>query len=114
MASAAPSPIRDALRYGVSFATTRSHQLAEGATACFLSGIFGLAGWFSLSLGAEEPNNLERRSLEVWLRRRRRRFATLSGTGSASPRPDRTSWLRGLRRASSPAFSGWRAGSLYP
>src|ERR1700680_2747269 len=61
-------------------------------------------------------------------RRRRRRFrlsdfrfeaaaatlsgTTLSGTGSASPRPDRTSWLRGwLRRAFTPAF---RAGSLYP
>src|SRR6266566_4488115 len=40
---------RDALSYGVSFATTRSHQLARGAPACFLSGI---SGWFSLSLGA--------------------------------------------------------------
>src|ERR1700731_2037361 len=59
--------------------------------------------------------------MEVWLRRRRRwlrfidfRFeaaaATLSATGSASPRPDRSSWLGGLRRALSPAF---RAG-LYP
>src|SRR6266699_2847499 len=37
--------------------------------------------------------------------------ATLSATGSASPRPDRTSWPGGLRRAFSPAF---RAGSLYP
>src|SRR5258705_9388432 len=37
--------------------------------------------------------------------------ATLSATGSASPRPDRTSWLGGLRRAFSPAFRG---GSLYP
>src|SRR5258708_30395646 len=45
---------RDALSYGVSFATTRSHPLARGAPACFLSGI---SGWFSLSLwrvGAEE------------------------------------------------------------
>src|ERR1019366_8669748 len=44
--------------------------------------------------------------MEVWLQRRRRRCrfsdfrfeaaaATLSGTGSASPRPDRNSWLRG-------------------
>src|SRR6202790_3328365 len=60
--------------------------------------------------------------MEVWLRRRRRRFrcsafrfeaaaATLSATGSASPRPDRNKWLGGLRRAFSPAF---RAGSLYP
>src|SRR5258707_473866 len=37
---------RDALSYGVSFATTRSHQLARGAPACFLSGI---SGWFSRS-----------------------------------------------------------------
>src|SRR5258706_4588086 len=37
--------------------------------------------------------------------------ATLSATGSASPRSDRTRWLGGLRRAFSPAF---RAGSLYP
>src|SRR5258706_6411698 len=37
--------------------------------------------------------------------------ATRSATGSASPRPDRTRWLGGLRRAFAPAF---RAGSLYP
>src|SRR5258705_8373302 len=43
---------RDALSYGVSFATTRSHQLARGAPACFLSGI---SGWFSLSLAARVP-----------------------------------------------------------
>src|SRR6266404_3079337 len=43
--------------------------------------------------------------------RRSAAAATLSATGSASPRPDRTSWLGGLRRAFSPAF---RAGSLYP
>ena len=49
---------RDALSYGVSFATTRSHQLARGAPACFLSGI---SGWFSLSLGAWVPKNLARR-----------------------------------------------------
>src|SRR6266567_2064827 len=48
----------DALSYGVSFATTRSHQLARGAPACFLSGI---SGWFSLSLGAWVPKNLARR-----------------------------------------------------
>ena len=79
-------------------------KTASGAPACFLSGI---SGWFSLSLGAWVPKNLARRSMEVWLRRRRRRFrfsdfrfeaaaAPLSGTGSASPRPDRNSWLRGL------------------
>src|ERR1700726_1123776 len=40
--------------------------------------------------------------MEVWLRRRRRRFGFSFGfrdfrfeAGSASPRPDRTSWLRG-------------------
>src|SRR5438477_139763 len=36
------------ISYGVSFATTRSHQLARGAPACFLSGI---SFCFSLSLG---------------------------------------------------------------
>src|SRR5713101_1019501 len=51
---------RDALSYGVSFATTRSHQLARGAPACFLSGI---SGWFSLSLGAGVPKNLARRKM---------------------------------------------------
>jgi len=52
---------RDALSYGVSFATTRSHQLARGVSpACFLSGI---SGWFSLSLGAWLPKNLARRKM---------------------------------------------------
>src|SRR6202035_2700405 len=101
---------RDALRYGVSFATTRSQQLAEGATACFLSGI---SGWFSLSLNPLARGCRRICRGEVW----KYGFggavvaATLSGTGSASPPPDRNSWLRGLRRAFSPAF---RAGSLYP
>src|SRR5258705_40170 len=45
------------------------------------------------------------------VQRLRAAAATRSATGSASPRPDRTSWLGGLRRAFSPAF---RAGSLYP
>src|SRR5207248_3276391 len=39
------------------------------------------------------------------------REGALTAAGAASPRPDRTSWLGGLRRAFSPAF---RAGSLYP
>src|ERR1700676_2657412 len=80
-------------------------KTASGAPACFLSGI---SGWLSLSLGAWGPKKLARRNMEVWLRRRRRRFgfsdfrfeaaaATLSGTGSASPRPDRNSWLREAR-----------------
>src|SRR6267154_1548358 len=58
-ARAAAGGGRDALSYGVSFATTRSHQLARGAPAWFLSGI---SGWFSLSLGAWVPKNLARRS----------------------------------------------------
>src|SRR5258707_606138 len=58
------SGCRDALSYGVSFATTRSHQLARGAPAWFLSGISCL---FSLSLAACVPNTLARRK---WLRRR--------------------------------------------
>src|SRR6202795_1522825 len=89
-------------------------KTASGAPACFLSGI---SGWFSLSLGAWGPKKLARRNMEVWLRRRRRRFgfsdfrfeaaaATLSGTGSASPRPDRNSWLRGLV-----LFIPWRVGA---
>src|ERR1700738_1694524 len=50
------------------------HSRLRGATACSLSGI---SGWFSLSLnpfGAWGPKQLARRSLEIWLRRRRRRF----------------------------------------
>src|SRR5437879_4015492 len=58
--AAAAGGCRDALSYGVSFATTRSHQLARGAPACFLSGI---SGWFSLSLGAWVPKNLARRKM---------------------------------------------------
>src|SRR6266436_4084715 len=150
---------RDALSYGVSFATTRSHQLARGAPACFLSGI---SGWFSLSLGAWVPKEsgaaknglraqLLNNALTECLKRGRVNLlsqgraratfsatsatlragamlleaigppwavqplraaaATLSATGSASRRPDGTSWLGGLRRSFSPAF---RAGSLYP
>src|SRR6202451_1118625 len=97
----------------------------RGATACFHSGI---SGWFSLSLnpfGAWVPKKLARRSLEVWLRRRRRRFgfsdfrfeaaaATLSGTGSASPRPDRNSWLRGATACFHSGISGWFSLSLNP
>src|SRR6202051_4335041 len=56
-------------------------------------------------------------------RRRRRRFglsdfrfeaaaATLSGTGSASPRPDRTSWLRGAPACFLSGISGWFSLSL--
>src|SRR5260221_11263593 len=72
------------------------------------SRIFGLVLFIPLSLyplGTWVPKNVARRNMEGWLRRRRRRFrfidfrfeaaaATLSATGSASPRPDRTSWLR--------------------
>jgi hypothetical protein len=73
-----------------------------------LSSSFLAAFPFSSSLGAWVPENLARRNREVWLRRRRRRFrfrdfrfeaaaATLSATGSAAPRPDRNSGLRGTR-----------------
>src|SRR5260370_33573796 len=72
---------RDALSYGVSFATTRSHQLAGGAPAWFLSGI---SGWFSLSLGAWVPKNLARRK---WLRRRDAFGAAL--TAFSTPRAPR-------------------------
>src|ERR1700692_4885399 len=101
---------RASLQIWVSVATIRMKHMAEGATACFLSGI---SGWFSLSL-----NPLARGCGRIW-RGEVWKYgfggavvaATLSGTGSASPPPDRNSWLRGLRRAFSPAF---RAGSLYP
>src|SRR5260370_29843542 len=88
---------RDALSYGVSFATTGRTSWLRGATASFLSGIFRLA--LSLTpFSRAGLSNLARRNMEVWLRRRRRRFrfsdfrfeaaaATLSATGSASPRP---------------------------
>src|SRR5260370_29222761 len=88
---------RDALSYGVSFATTGRTSWLRGATASFLSGIFGL----TLSLNPSElrsQRNLARRIMLEKLRRRRRRFRfsdfrfeapapTLSATGSASPRP---------------------------
>src|SRR6202795_3884860 len=56
-------------------------------------------------------------------RRRRRRFrfrdfrfeaaaATLSATGSASPRPDRNSWLRGATACFLSGISGWFSLSL--
>ena len=58
-------------------------------------------------------------------RRRRRRFglsdfrfeaaaATLSATGSASPRPDRNSWLRGATACFLSGISGWFSLSLNP
>src|ERR1700676_2693531 len=97
--------------YGVARQREGSRQNSIGGSGVLSLRHFGLAGWFSLSLGAWVPKKLARRILEVWLRRRRRRFrcsdfrfeaasatlsgTTLSGTGSASPRPDRTSWLRG-------------------
>jgi hypothetical protein len=57
--------------YGVARQRDGSRQNSIGAPACSLSGI---SGWFSLSLGAWVPKNLARRNMEVWLRRRRRRF----------------------------------------
>ena len=78
-------------------------KTASGAPACFLSGIFRAGSLYPLAPGC-------RRSWrgEVWFRPARccstgsgrlggaaAAAATLSGTGSASPRPDRNSWLRG-------------------
>src|SRR5258705_384541 len=83
----------------------------------------------SLGFGHEHPRSSRSRARELFLNSQCRRdaarpdraawavqrllaaAATRSATGSASPRPDRTRWLGGLRRAFSPAF---RAGSLYP
>jgi hypothetical protein len=45
---------RDALRYGVSFATTRSHQLAEGGSGVLSLRNFGLVLFIHWRVGAEE------------------------------------------------------------
>src|ERR1700724_3736757 len=60
--------------YGVARQREGSRQNSIGGSGVLSLRHFGLAGWFSLSLGAWVPNKLARRSLEVWLRRRRRRF----------------------------------------
>src|SRR5260370_23334472 len=92
----------------------------RGATASFLSGIFGLA--LSLNpLARGCRRNLARRNMEVWLRRRRRRFRFSDFRFEAAAlfflmirRPPRsplfpyTTLFRS--RPFSPAFSGW----LYP
>src|SRR6202035_2805854 len=86
--SASPRPDRD--------------SWLRGAPACSLSGI---SGWFSLSLGAWLPKNLARRSMEVWLRRRRRRFS-LGLLISGSRRRPRRSQLRGQLRHDPIATAG--------
>ena len=92
----------------ISFATTRSHQLARGALTSFVT----LARAREVFLNSQGRRDAARPDRAAWaVQRLLAAAATLSATGSASPRPDRTSWLGGLRRAFSPAF---RAGSLYP
>ena len=138
---------RDALSYGVSFATTRSHQLARGCDAAP-----GISAWSLIPWAAWVPKTgaaKARRArsvgvIELFMRRlvnlscrpyrarasflnsgpARRRLGpprrcsgcgggrTRSATGSASPPPDRTSWLRGSPACFSPR--AFRAGSLDP
>jgi len=96
---------RDALSYGVSFATTRSHQLARGggALTCFVT----LARAREVFLNSQGRRDAARPDRAAWaVQRLLAAAATLSATGSASPRPDRTSWPGGLRRVLS-AISGW-------
>jgi len=45
---------RDALSYGVSFATTRSHQLARGGSGVLSLRHFGLVLFIPWRVGAEE------------------------------------------------------------
>ena len=85
--------------YGVAWQREGSRQNGIGGGSGVLSlRHFGLVLFIPLSLGAWGPKNLARRSMEVWLRRRRRRFrlsdfrfeaaaATLSGTGSVRHDP---------------------------
>src|SRR6202048_472725 len=159
----------DALSYGVSFATTRPPQLAEGGSVVLSLRHCGLVLFIPWRVGAEEAGAAKfgsmasagglsffvtpyTRAREVFLnsqcrrdaarpapaawavqrllaarwrgrRRRRRRFglsdfrfeaaaATRSATGSASPRPDRTSWLRGAPACFLSGISGWFSLSL--
>src|SRR6202795_642022 len=83
--------------YGVARQREGSRQNSIGATACFHSGI---SGWFSLSLGAWVPKKLARRSLEVWLLRRRRRWAV--------PRLLAARWRGRRRRRRRFGFSDFR------
>jgi len=58
------SGCRDALSYGVSFATTRSHQLARGSPACFLSPAFRADSLYPLGrVGAEESGAAKNKAI---------------------------------------------------
>ena len=121
----------DGATYGVSFATTRSQQLAWGLYVVLSLLKFRLVRSRSLSLGAWVPKNLARRSMAfggamlldllgppgrcsgcwphdgavaggavadfilVIFRFGAVAMVTARPTGSASPRPDRNSWLGG-------------------
>src|SRR5205823_4304968 len=83
---------RDALSYGVSFATTRSHQLARGRVNLLCHG----RARASFSLTRSGRRDAARPDRAAWaVQRLLAAAATLSATGSASPRPDRTSWPGG-------------------
>src|SRR6266508_1874784 len=95
--------VAEAFRYGVSFATTRSQQLAGRGY-----GVLSLRH-FGLVLCIPEPLARGCRRVwrgAVWLRRRRRRGFPLRG--QLRHDPIATAGREGLRRAFSPAF---RAGS---
>src|SRR5713226_10626676 len=76
----------------ISFATTRSHQLARGALTSFVT----LARAREVFLNSQGRRDAARPDRAAWaVQRLLAAAATLSATGSASPRPDRTSWLGG-------------------
>src|SRR5437660_7092179 len=80
---------RDALSYGVSFATTRSHQLARGGA---LTSFFTIARARAFSL-LSGPARCGSTGSAAWaVRRLLAAAATLSATGSATTRPQRSSW----------------------
>ena len=102
-----------------SFPTTRSQQLAEGVSGVLSLWHFRLAGSRSLSIGGWQPN--ESGAVFGWRRRflfdvfRGRRLRRWRGPmGSASPRPDRNSWLRGSPACFLSGIFGWRDRGLYP
>ena len=112
-------PAALARTYGVSFPTTRSQQLAEGVSGVLSLWHFRLAGSRSLSIGGWQPN--ESGAVFGWRRRflfdvfRGRRLRRWRGPmGSASPRPDRNSWLRGSPACFLSGIFGWRDRGLYP
>ena len=67
---------QEALSYGVSFATTRSHQLARGSPACVLAPAFRAGSLDPLGRVGAEESGATKNGFGA---------ATLSGTGSALP-----------------------------